>query len=907
MVHILRETLPEESSRLAFGVELLKKELASVGLETVDSQELSLRYRTLEGEKLFVCVEGKSKFLQLLEETEVFLYNTHPPKGEGFYLGTCAGGLTVVVGGSETGALYGCLELCEHIRREKRLPREIAFGDEPAYVLRGPAVGLQKTTIEPPRNTYEYPITPGRFPWFYDKEHWIKFLDFMLWQRCNVLYIWSGHPFSSLVKVPEYPEALEVTEEEYQLNREIFAWLTKEADRRGIWVVLKFYNIHIPLPFAEKHHLDLLQTRPREITSDYTRKAIAHFVAEYPHIGLLVCLAEALRGDENKLRWFCDTILPGVHDGMQMGGLTEEPPIILRAHDTDAASVIKEARKIYSHMYTMWKYNGEGLTTWLPRGEWQKKHQGLADLKTTHIANIHILADLEPFRYAAPSFIQKCVLASTNRLGTNGLHLYPLFYWDWPYSPDKAEPRIQQIDRDWMWFACWFRYAWKPDRDPQLEREYWIGQLEEHFGNRMAAEHLLDALEAGGECAPRILRRFGITEGNRQTMSLGMFMSQLTNDKRYNPNVELWKSVSPQGERLDEYARREVAGEIHRGETPEDAVQDIEYYADRAYFSACEAASGVCREFEEYRRTVSDMEAIRLMSRFYTEKVRAATLVLKYRYTMNPDLSGDISLLEKALEHLEQSMIYFRELAALTSKTYLYANSMQTPQRKIPEPDGGVYDHWNKMLPLYEKELENFRRHVKDAKNGIFPVANTENEKVIPLKNALFENLSQECEEYTVENGQTVFTDASTRIEEMAGELKGLRGLRFSKNDAVADGMTLRLKLEEDAKILIGYFQVKPNEPQKYAKEWLKPETLETNTFADERGGLMPVIKNAVKIQGLPLVNVHAFLYEKGVHEIYMGTGAFLMLGAVPAAQDIQVRNAEMERESLESLDWLYE
>ena len=903
-VHLLRENVKDGlSPRIAYGTELVKKELSSLGYKTTDTESaeaLSLAYRELEGEKLLVCVAGESPFLRLLEETEVFLYNTCAPEGEGFYIGTCSGGLTVVVGGSPTGALYGCLELCERIKREKALPREIAYGDAPVYALRGPALGLQKTTIEPPRHTYEYPITPGRFPWFYDKGRWTLLLDFMLWQRCNVLYIWSGHPFSSLVKVPEYPEALEVTEEEYILNRQVFEWLTAEADKRGIWVVLKFYNIHIPLPFAQKHGLELLQNRPREITRDYTRKSIARFVAEFPNIGLLVCLGEALRGEDNKKSWFCETIVPGVKDGMALGGLTQEPPIILRGHDVDAAAVMSEVSKSYSNMYTMWKYNGEGLTTWLPRGAWQKKHQGLSGIKTAHIANIHILADLEPFRYAAPSFIQKCVLASTHRLGTNGLHLYPLFYWDWPYSPDKAEPRIEQIDRDWMWFATWFRYAWNPYRDPSLERHYWIDRLEEHFGSRAAAESMLDALEAGGECAPRILRRFGITEGNRQSMSLGMFMSQLTNDKRYSPNVELWKSVSPQGERLDDYVRRKLKGEVPVGETPIDAIREIEHYADRAFYSAREAACGIKKNVEEYRRTVSDMEAIRLMSYSYTEKARAALLVLEYRYTMNPDFSGNVALLEQALVHLEKSMAFYRELTALTSETYLYANSMQTPQRKIPVPNGGIYDHWTKMLPLYEAELENFRRHVGEAKQGLFPSTDTGSAGITALKSARFRCLTPGAEEYTLNKGQAVFTDAEKLIQDMAGELKGLKGVRFSMEKAIGGGMLLQLELEEDAKVLIGYFATGGH-------EWLKPETLETNTHADERGGLEPVIKNAMKLTGLPPVNIHAFRYEKGVHEIYLGVGAYLLAGVVPLDQPIAVRNAEMERESLESLDWLYE
>jgi hypothetical protein len=41
------------------------------------------------------------------------------------------------------------------------------------------------------------------------------------------------------------------------------------------------------------------------------------------------------------------------------------------------------------------------------------------------------------------------------------------------------------------------------------------------YGTTQAAGNILAAYNDSGECAPRILRRFGITEGNRQTMSLG--------------------------------------------------------------------------------------------------------------------------------------------------------------------------------------------------------------------------------------------------------------------------------------------------------------------------------------------------------------------------------------------------
>ncbi|UUZ96526.1 hypothetical protein LJK87_20825 [Paenibacillus sp. P25] len=48
-------------------------------------------------------------------------------------------------------------------------------------------------------------------------------------------------------------------------------------------------------------------------------------------------------------------------------------------------------------------------------------------------------------------------------------------------------------------------------------------------------------------------------------MSLGMTMSQLTNPERHMPWPDLWESQSPQGERLEEYAVRELSGKPHVG------------------------------------------------------------------------------------------------------------------------------------------------------------------------------------------------------------------------------------------------------------------------------------------------------------------------------------------------------
>lgn len=792
----------------------------------------------------------------------------------------------------DSGALYGCLELARRVRAAGGLPERLAFEDEPTLSLRGACVGLQKPHILPGRKVYEYPYTPELFPWFYDKELWRQFLDFLVGQRMNTLYLWNGHPFASLVRVPDYPYAVEVPDDVFAKNVEMFHWLTAECDRRGIWLVQMFYSLLVSKPFAEKHGIDTQLAVPTPEALDYTRKSIAQFVRDYPNVGLLVCLGEAMQDVQYQLPFLTNTVLGGVKDGMAAAGLKEQPPVVVRAHATDPDIVMPAALMVYSNIYTMAKYNGESLTTWEPRGEWQRRHLAMSRLTSNHVANVHILANLEPFRYNAPRFIQKCVQAARDRLGATGLHLYPLYYWDWPHSPDivadpvgaASGPRLKQWERDWMWFEAWARYAWNPDIPEAVDRAYWIGRLTEFYGNADAAAKILDAGNDAGECAPRLLRRFGITEGNRQTLSLGMTLDQLVNAPKYRPYDELWKSQAPPGERLDEFARKAWHGEPHEGETPVSIIREALDFSRRAVEAVEAAAPRVTKNRAEFERFRNDVHCIRAMTEHYAGKVEAALHVLRHQY------SRDIADLEKAVAPMEASLAAFRRLTALTEHTYRAANSMQTGHRRIPFPGAaqgvGTNYHWVQVLPLYEQELADFQAQVAELKQAK-PAGAEPEAPVAPWPAAPFRLLSAHAETYEVKPGARPFADRKYTLTRLAPELHGLTGIRFSHEEA-KNGRYVPVEFEvsEPVRVLIGYFQSDRD-------IWLQVPNLDFASHADERGGLEVVLRNAAAIEECPDVNVHAFRYEPGRHKLELiGKGGFVVLGVVPQTVPLQKRDA---------------
>ena len=826
--------------------------------------------------------------------------------------------------GDGSGLIYGARELIDNYISKGNFDFPADFADAPEMVLRGPCIGVQKTQFLPGRGVYEYPYTPENFPWFYDKQMWLRYLDMMVENRMNSLYLWNGHPFASLVKLDDYPFAVEVDEDTFQKNRDLFSFLTREADRRGIFVIQMFYNIIVSKPFAE-HYGIKTQDRNRPIDpllSDYTRKSIAAFVHDYPNVGLLITLGEALSGNDRKLDWMINTIIPGVKDGLAQSGRIDEPPILLRAHDVDCRAVMDQALPVYKNIYTMHKYNGESLTTYQPRGPWAEIHKSLSELGSIHVSNVHILANLEPWRWASPDFVQKTVGAMHSVHGANALHLFPQSaYWDHPYTADDLGDgkRELQIDRDWMWFATWGRYAWHQGRDRQEEIDYWNQRLADFYGTSIAtADQIRQAYEASGEIAPKLLRRFGITEGNRETLLLGLFESQLVNPHKYTVYYGFYESCGPEGEKLIEWSEKEWKGEDHipGGEFPLDIVEQCIDHGDAALHAILEADKGkITRNHDEFLRLRNDMACYQQFAHFMYNKVQAAKLVLDYQWSHKLQAAPEaecIQYLDQAVPYLEKSLEHWRQLVQLTEGHYLYANSMQTAQRRIPiGGDDGKNKTWAEMLPHYERELAAFCANIEVLKAKAAGQLSAADAQITPLQDAQYKLFSPQRPVRLTEGAQLFTNLPEARVEAVADELKGLTALAFearkpsqtvqkvlegSTASAEHDGVVLDFDAQEPLQILVAYFR---DDQSKYAKA----PKLETDATANEYGQAEPQLQNAIHLTGLPLANVHTYQFQPGHHTLNLPAGYLLVLGFTNS--EVKPRNVGLGGNE-DAVDWLF-
>ena len=882
--------------RRDFGVLKLKDALTLAGYEV---RLQNTAPTALNPNDIVLALPTEEWFATLAKTNQISLPSSW--KKEGFFIEKKLNKPFFLAGKDDSGLLYACVELSNRLKDTPKLPETLTLNEQPEMVLRGTCVGLQKPTLLLGREVYEYPYTPESFPWFYDKDLWIKYLDMMVENRYNSLYLWNGHPFASLVKVKDYPYALEVDEATFQKNEEIYRFLTSEADKRGIWVIQMFYNIIVSKPFAEYHHIKT-QDRNRPITpllSDYTRKSIAAFVEKYPNVGLLITLGEAMEGvGQDDVDWFTKTILPGVRDGLKAIGSTTEPPVVLRAHDTDAPRVMKEALPMYKNLYTMAKFNGEALTTYAPRGSWAELHRKLSRIGTVHVENVHLLSNLEPFRYSSPDFIQKSVQGMHNIYEANALHLYPqASYWDYPYTADKTPKRLLQLDRDDMWYKTWARYAWNAHRDRKGEVIFWDNYLGKKFGlSSIAANKVLNAYEETGEIAPKLLRRYGITDGNRQTLTLGMLMTQLINPYRYGLFTMLYESEAPEGEMIIDYAEKEWKGEKHIGETPMQIAEEVVVHGKKA-FDVINQVKQVGKNKEEFARLKNDVYCYYYLANHFSEKVKASLAALRYKY------SNDIQDLKKALPHLERSVEQYSQLVNVTKDRYLYANSMQTKQRKIPMRGvEATFIHWKEMLPVFQKELTRFR-FVIDSLEHHTGQKNTVVQYVKPAKVTL---LSKVATTYSLAIGQQAFVDTSVKITAITPELKDLQGLSFAKEQQITDGTILEFKTEVPVKLLVGYFNESVGLFSTKKRQFLQKPELETDASANNYGQSEIKISNALLLGDLPPVNIHTYNFAAGTHRLTMGKGACLLLGFMDGNQEIKPFDAGLAGNK-KNIDWLFE
>ena len=328
-----------------------------------------------------------------------------------------------------------------------------------------------------------------------------------------------------------------------------------------------------------------------------------------------------------------------------------------------------------------------------------------------------------------------------------------------------------------------------------------------------------------------------------------MLMTQLIDPYRYGLFTLLYDAEAPEGEMLIDFVDRDSKGLKHVGETPLQVNEDVKQHASKA-LNAIETIV-VKKNKKEFERIKNDVLCYKAMANHFSNKTYAALAILRYKY------SNDVRDLEKAATLLQRSVDDYKTLSTLTAFSYLYANSMQTQQRKIPMRGvDGTYKHWKEMVPVFETEINTFKKKIDSLRNN-----NSQTVKVVtPFANA---PVQQTNKAIVLNNGVLLFNDTTFSIKNQAAELKGLQALQLSWKQQQQQSTTINFTCSKPVKVLVGYFKT-----QRAAfttdTVFLKAPELETNASADNYGQAEIRISNAIAIDGLPPVNIHVYNFKSG-------------------------------------------
>jgi len=492
-----------------------------------------------------------------------------------------------------------------------------------------------------------------------------------------------------------------LSDEEMERNVALMDWLSHEAEERNIWLMFHFYNIHLPVSFGRAHGFPenpswggCALSEPNPVAADYTRYAIKEFVQKFPSVGLYVCLGEALKKDQSY--WMNDVILAGVKES------GKHPPVILRSHPVHAEilRVLKDAKPHYDELYTEMKHNDEMYAVPEPdpdNVEWIQQSR-------KHIISVHLMGDLKPFRWGPPSFIQETA-RDQQQMGAEGVQVYPLWVWYWPYTADRTQ--LLQVDRDWLWFAAWGRYAWNADRPPDQEARHWKDKIAERYGANSAAD-ILTAYESAGRVMPSVPRLFWFEGWNHWFASNGLTLAQiLTGTPIPYTNTQKVLGVS-------DYAHSLAAGQPLAQEVLTPVALATEMVRNgKAAAEACERAQALVeKNGEEFTRLRTDFQATYLIAQFYQAKIDAAVHYVAYQNRPDP-AEG-----RKVIDLLDRSLEFYRQLVRITEQPYPVANDITNDipfpfhHPSIKRKRGNSLPrlpHWRDLLPVFESELEMYK------------------------------------------------------------------------------------------------------------------------------------------------------------------------------------------------------
>ena len=641
-----------------------------------------------------------SKVVESGAEWTVRLGGIDESLGEQAYRLTVEGTVITIIGGDSDGLMYGGLDLSEQI------------------VIKNGIQGVEGAAVTPyiKERGFKYHIPLDlRCPCYpsigtsgiknianvWDMDFWKEFIDTMIRERFNTLFLTNINPFATLVKVEDYPDcaiddvwapaipyddsykgSLEdavrdehwleenhVVVKKMSIDEKIAFWqnLMEYGNERGIKFYFRINHIHV---FAEHGAYGITDEIDNPVTKDYYTKAATALLQTYPLLkGLDINDGENMgwdnseEGDRKRWQWLHDVYVPAINAALEadpdrelsMSGGLQFPDIF-----ADLNPKCKRPMNVgfaSTHMYA----------TSTP------KEPGYLDGKPYKDVYISFRnEDSFDMRFGDYDFFKDfigCMPADKMGgylTGSDG------YCYQRDYS--SADPDLQgqlYLEKHWLNFELLGHLGYNYD----LDYDYFLGLLKDHTDQTPYTDLLFETTCLAGRVFPTVSKQYFSGNSDYTWHVAGSWSHPSTNGyidiKKFMRStnvypgggclpIETYCLALKNGDEIDPNLVTPV-------QTAEKLTQiGTEVLANVAKIRS-EVKQGKKMSYGEkyFWNLLSDDEAIAYLSLFYAEKILGAVDLRMYNEM------EDTSYQDSAVAHLESSYQYWLKYAEIVRANYV--------------------------------------------------------------------------------------------------------------------------------------------------------------------------------------------------------------------------------------------
>jgi hypothetical protein len=249
-------------------------------------------------------------------------------------------------------------------------------------------------------------------------------------------------------------------------------------------------------------------------------------------------------------------------------------------------------------------------------------------------------------------------------------------------SLEPETPRVLEINKHWYNFMLWGRLGY----DLNLKREFFEKVLLWRFPETRGLK-LYDTWTTASKIIP-LVNRFHWCNWDFMWAVEGCF-----DQRKGFHTVQDFIKTKPMQESglmsIPQYVEKHLAGEAMTGRTPIEVAEELRGYADKSLGQVVRIRRDVKEMSKELRHTLSDIEAMCYLGRYYCWKIRGAAELALFEKTKDTDHKN------MAVRHLHKARSDWENYTFVAGKMYRPQLLARTR----------VLD-WEKLLEGAEKDLE---------------------------------------------------------------------------------------------------------------------------------------------------------------------------------------------------------